>query len=186
MREHGPWKIRLSERMYSDPWIELFRDQVVRPDGLPGTYATVHLKHGVCVLALDDDQNVHLTKEFHYAVGRWTIEGVSGGIEDAESPLTAATRELAEELGIEASRWTPLGSVDPFTSAVVSPVQLYLAQDLKFIETSPEGTEQIEHVVMTLDEAVQAVREGVITHAPTCVALLRLALDNLAQRGSGV
>lgn len=92
MRDHGPWKIRLSEQMYSDPWIQLFRDQVVRPDGLPGTYATVHIKHGVCVIALDEARNVHLTKEFHYAVGRWTIEGVSGGIEDDESPISAATR----------------------------------------------------------------------------------------------
>ncbi len=186
MRDHGPWKIRLSEQMYSDPWIQLFRDQVVRPDGLPGTYATVHIKHGVCVIALDEARNVHLTKEFHYAVGRWTIEGVSGGIEDDESPISAATRELAEELGIEAARWTPLGSVDPFTSAVRSPVALYLAEGLSFRETNPEGTEQIEHIVMTLPKAIQAARDGTITHAPTCVGILRLALDHLTQRDASV
>ena len=178
MREHGPWKILKSEQMYSDPWIQLFRDQVERPDGKPGTYATVHLKAGVCVLAVDDLGNLHLTKEFHYAVGRVTIEGVSGGIESDESPATAATRELAEELGITAKRWTRLGTTDPFTAAVLSPVELYLAEDLSFNETNPEGTELIEHVIMSLDEAVQAVLSGVITHGPTCIGILRIALQN--------
>ncbi len=176
MREHGPWKILKSEQMYSDPWIQVFRDQVQRPDGKPGTYATVHLKAGVCVIAVDGKNNLHLTKEFHYAVGRVTIEGVSGGIESDESPDLAATRELAEELGITARRWTKLGTVDPFTAAILSPVEIYLAEDLSFDETNPEGTELIEHVIMSLDETVQAVINGVITHGPTCVAILRIAL----------
>ncbi len=182
MREHGPWKILKSEQMYSDPWIQLFRDQVQRPDGKPGTYATVHLKNGVCVIALDERNNLHLTKEFHYAVGRVTIEGVSGGIEDDESPADAAVRELAEELGITAGRWTRIGSVDPFTAAVLSPVQIYLAEELTFNETNPEGTELIEHVTMSLDEGIQAVLDGAITHAPTCVAILRIALQRQTKK----
>ncbi len=183
MRDHGPWKILKSEQIYSDPWIQLFRDQVQRPDGKPGTYATVQLKAGVCVVAMDSIGNLHLTKEFHYAVGRVTIEGVSGGIENDESPAVAATRELAEELGITASRWTPLGTVDPFTAAIRSPVEIYLAEDLSFNETNPEGTELIEHVIMSLEEGIQAVLGGVITHAPTCVGILRIALQKqLRQR----
>ncbi len=177
MREHGPWKILKSEQMYSDPWVQLFRDQVLRPDGNPGTYATVHLKAGVCVIAMDEAGNLHLTREFHYAVGRVTIEGVSGGIESDESPALAATRELAEELGIAARRWTHLGTIDPFTAAVLSPVELYLAEELSFSETNPEGTELIEHVIMSLDDAVQAVLDGTITHGPTCIGVLRLALQ---------
>jgi ADP-ribose pyrophosphatase len=177
MRDHGPWKILKSEQMYGDPWIQLFRDQVQRPDGKAGTYATVHLKAGVCVVAMDHVGTLHLTKEFHYAVGRVTIEGVSGGIECDESSALAATREMAEELGITAGCWTRLGTVDPFTAAVLSPVDLYLAEDLTFNETNPEGTELIEHVTMTLDEAVQGVYEGVITHAPTCIIILRIALQ---------
>jgi ADP-ribose pyrophosphatase len=177
MRDHGPWKIHKSEQMFSDPWFQLFRDQVQRPDGKPGTYTTVHLKAGVCVIAMDDVGNLHLTKEFHYAVGRVTIEGVSGGIESDESPAVAATRELAEELGITAAQWTRLGTIDPFTAAILSPVELYLAEDLSFNETNLEGTELIEHVTMKLDEAVQAVLDGVITHGPTCIGILRIALQ---------
>lgn len=177
MQKHGPWTIRSTETIYADPWIEVFRDLVTRPDGAPGTYSTVHLKSGVCVLALDKQRCVHLTREFHYAVGKVTIEGVSGGIEQTETPEIAARRELAEELGLVAAKWTPLGRVDPFTAAILSTVDLYLAEDLSECEAAPEGTELIEHVVMPLEEAVDMVRQGEITHSPTCVGLLRLALD---------
>lgn len=154
--------------------MQLTRDEVIRPDGLAGTYSTLELKAGVTVIALDDRQQVHLTSEFHYAVGRVTLEGVSGGIEPGEPALTTAQRELEEELGILATNWTSLGAVDPFTSAVRSPVQLFLAEHLQFTQQRPEGTELIERISMSLDEALQCVMDGRITHAPTCVALLKI------------
>ncbi len=179
MRNHGPWIIHESNEVYRDPWIDVCLDNVTRPDGQPGKYTTVRLKSGVCVIALDENRQVHLTREFHYAVGRVTLEGVSGGIEAGESPELAAQRELAEELGLTAARWQRLGQVDPFTAAILSTVDLYLAQELSVCPTAPEGTEQIEHVVLSLDEAIELVRQSQITHAPTCVALLRIALDQL-------
>lgn len=176
MRQHGPWTITRSHKIYEDPWIRLDRDDVLRPDGLPGTYSTVHLKHGVTVVALDEKRQVHLTREFHYAVGRVTVEGSSGGIEENESADSAARRELLEELGITAQRWTDLGSVDPFTSAILSPVRLFLAEELAFQPQQLEGTELIDHVIVPLNEALDLVMRSEITHAPTCVALLKINL----------
>lgn len=177
MQDRGPWKIKSSKTVYSDPWIAVQRDEVVRPDGKDGSYATVNLKSGVCVIAIDENNVVHLTEEFHYAVGRDTIEGVSGGIEDGESPELAAERELAEELGLKAAKWTRLGQVDPFTAAIYSTVDLYVARELTQGETNLEGTELIRCRKMPLSDAVEMVCESEITHAPTCVALLRLALQ---------
>lgn len=174
MQSHGPWTIVKNHQIYQDPWVTLQRDDVIRPDGLPGSYSTVQIKPGVTVIALDHQNIVHLTSEFHYAVGRVTLEGVSGGIESDESPLESAQRELVEELGIVAKKWTWLGSVDPFTSAVRSPVQLYLAEELSFEATQLEGTELIERVALPLADAIAAVMESSITHAPTCVALLKV------------
>lgn len=177
MREHGPWKIKSTSQPYQDPWITVVRDEVVRPDGQDGTYATVNLKSGVCVIAIDDQQVVHLTEEFHYAVGRVTVEGVSGGIETGETPQSSAHRELQEELGLRCSQLTHLGRVDPFTAAIYSTVDLYLARGLSECEAAPEGTELIRRRTIPLDDAVQMVRASKITHAPTCVGLLRIALD---------
>jgi ADP-ribose pyrophosphatase len=175
MKPHGPWTICESREVYQDPWIRLQVDQVVRPDGNPGTYCTVRLKPGVCVIALDEEGNVCLTKEFHYAVGRVTIEGVSGGIEEGETAHSTAARELQEELGIAATRLTSLGFVDPFTAAILSPTELFLAEGLSFGPSNHEATEIIELVKIPLDEALQWVDQSVITHAPSCVALLKIA-----------
>jgi ADP-ribose pyrophosphatase len=177
MIERGPWKIVETREIYRDPWIAVRVDDVVRPDGEPGIHSIIHLRPGVCVLALDAEGNVYLTEEFHYAVGRITIEGVSGGIESGETPLETARRELREELGIVAGKWTELGVVDPFTANVVSPTALFLAQELTFVQTAHEGTELIRCVRVLLEEALRMLSDGKITHAPTCVLLLRTCLS---------
>ncbi len=180
-RHHGPWRIKSSRIAYQDPWVKVRRDEVIRPDGLDGSYATIGIKPGVCVIAVDAQGQVHLTEEFHYAVGRTTIEGVSGGIEAGDTALETAHRELAEELGITAERMIFLGTSDPFTASVNSPTALFVASGLSLGASRPESTELIHPVVMSLAEAVQAVVAGAITHAPTCVVLLRMALDERLQ-----
>ncbi len=176
MIQHGPWKILQQRPVHADPWVTLRQDDVIRPDGEPGTYTVVTVKPGVCVLAVDDDQNAYLTEEFHYAVGRDTLEGVSGGSEPNEDTQQTAVRELQEEIGIVAERFTKLGTIDPLTSCLVSPTDLYLAQGLKFVDPSPEGTEVIRRVKLPLAEAVEQVMSGEITHGPSCVLILKVHL----------
>jgi ADP-ribose pyrophosphatase len=176
MRQHGPWKIVASHDIYEDPWIHVRKDDVIRPDGNTGTYSVVHLKPGVCVLAVDDQQHVYLTEEFHYGVGRVTLEAVSGGIDVGEDALETAQRELEEELGIRGEDWTDLGSVDPFTGSVVSPTRLYLVERLTFCARAPEGSEVIHCVRMPLDQAVRDVCVSRITHGPSAVLILKTAM----------
>ena len=149
---------------------------MIRPDKLDGQHVVVEMKPGVCVLAIDEHEQVHLTKEFHYGIGRDSIEAVSGGIEPGEDPDLTARRELQEEIGLVATEWNQVGKVDPFTTIVVSPTKLYIVRGLSDAPKNPEGTEQIETVVMPLEEAVDKVFSGEITHAPTCVVLLMAKL----------
>jgi len=176
MKSHGPWQIKKTNPILENPFLQVWLDDVVRPDGQDGTHVVASMKPGVSVLAIDDEQQIHLTNEFHYAVGRYSLEAVSGGIDPGEAPAETARRELKEELGIEASRWEYLASVDPFTTIVVSPCHLYVARGLTTGDTDLEGTEQIEHVVLPLAEAVDRVLRGEITHSPTCILILRVAL----------
>lgn len=169
----GPWEVTESNVKYQDPWIRVVRDEVRRPDGKQGSYCVAHLKAGVCVIAVDQQQNVYLTQEFHYGVDRVTIEAVSGGRDGDEAPLATAKRELAEELGIEAATWYDLGCTDPFTANVVSPTQLYLAMDLKLGDSRPEGTEQIELVKLPWAEVKKMVFDGIISHSPSGLCFLK-------------
>lgn len=179
-RRYGPWQILQTTQVYRDPWIDLTRDDVIRPDGAPGSHCIVRLRHGVTVLAVDDQPTAYLTEEFHYAVGRVTVEAVSGGIDDGEQPEQTARRELQEELGITAGNWTDLGSCDPFTSVVTSPTRLFLARDLSFGPAALDGTESVQVHPVPFAEAVQMVADGRITHAPSCLLILK-ARDLLAR-----
>lgn len=171
----GPWQVIQSSEIYRDPWIRLLKDDVIRPDGRPGTHTITRFKDGVSVLPLDREGYVYLTDEFHYALGRNGIEVISGGVEPGEDLLAAAARELREEVGIVAGRWTPLGVTDPFTTQALSPVTMFLAEELSFVAAAPEGTESIRTVRIPLADAVEMVMQSEITHAPSCVLILKAA-----------
>lgn len=173
MQPHGPWTIVRSHDIYQDPWIHVRKDDVLRPDGRPGIHSVIRIKPGATVLALDDEQHVYLTEEFHYAVGRVTLEAVSGGSDTGETPVETARRELREELGLDAQTVRDLGVVDPFTANVVSPTTLFLARNLRHVASRPEGTEVIRSVRMPLADAVAMTLDGRITHGPTCVVILK-------------
>ena len=172
-RIKGPWQIEATVHKYENEWIAVREDRVIKPDGKPGLFATVRMKSGVSVLAMNDSNQVYLTSEYRYAIERESIAVVSGGIDDGELPLVAACRELREELGIEATEWINLGQVDPFTSAIHSPASLFLARKLTMSEAKPESTEVIRGLKVDLSEAVRMVLESEISHGPSCVLILK-------------
>ncbi|MFH0713855.1 MAG: NUDIX hydrolase [Candidatus Micrarchaeota archaeon] len=172
-KTNGPWRVKSSQVKYSNPWLTVIEDKVIRPDGNPGIYGVVVIKDGVSVLALDNDKVAYLTKEFHYAVERETIETVSGGMDGSESPLEAAKRELKEELGITAAKWTSLGMSHPLTAVIEKTSHMFLARGLTFGKANQEGTEQIQLVKISFDRAVEMVMNSEITHAASCIAILK-------------
>jgi len=172
-RQHGPWTVQSTTLTYHNPFLEVHEDQVTQPDGQPGVYATITMRPGVAVLPVDDAGNVHLTRQFRYALGHESLEAVSGATKADEAPLEAARRELREELGLTAGAWTPLGRVDPDTAKLRSPVWLFLAERLTFSQPDQEGTEVIQSVKLPFVEAVQQVLVSGITHAPSCVLILK-------------
>lgn len=172
-REHGPWRINGTRRVYRNALIEVNEDEVTRPDGRPGTYATVRMKDGVNVLAVDEGGNAFFAQEFRYALGRINVETVAGGIDEGEAPEAAARRELREELGIEAEEFVELGTLYQATSIINSASALFLARRLSFTEKEPDASEKIEVVKMPLAEAVARALNGEITHSNTCVLVLR-------------
>ena len=180
MRQHGPWVIHDSTERFKNQFVTVTEDRVTQPDGSAGTFATVALNPGVAVLAIDDRGDVYLTRQFRYAIGADSVEVVSGAVEVGEEGLDAAKRELREEVGLAAETWTELGSIDMDTSILRCPVRLFLAQGLSRAGKDPDPSERITPMTVSYAEAVSMVHEGAITHAPSCVLLLK-AGEYLAQ-----
>ena len=172
-RKHGPWTIKSSECLHRDEFVEMWLDEVLKPDGEPGRYATMKMRPGVAVLAVDAEGFAHLVSMFRYAVGKECVEVVQGMIDEGEQAEDAARRELREELGAEAGELTDLGLVDAITSQVFSPSRIFLARGLTFTEPDRETTERLRPLKVKLEEAVRMVMEGEITQATTCALILK-------------
>jgi 8-oxo-dGTP pyrophosphatase MutT (NUDIX family) len=171
--KHGPWVIEETTHVYEDEFIKVNEDKVIKPDGQGGTYATARVKPGVAVLAVEEEGSVYLTKQFRYATGRDSIEVVCGALEEGEPPLEAAKRELREEVGIEASEWRELGTIDLEGSIVNCQSNLFIAKSLKQIETDRDPTERIKTLQVTLGKAVDMVMNCEITHGPSIALILK-------------
>lgn len=173
MKRKGSWLVEESIQRYQNDWLDVWEDKVIRSNGQLGSFATVKIRPGVSVLAVDDEDEVYLTREYRYAIEQESIEVVSGAIEGDELPEASARRELREELGIEAKRLIDLGTVHPLTSLLNSPANLFIAQGLQYFEADPQDAEIIQMVKVSLSEAVRMVMDSEIKHAPSCVLILK-------------
>lgn len=122
---HNPWKTIASRIIHQDKWTTLYVDDVINPSGNPTTYTYTTSPPYVMVVALDSHDQFVFVRQYRYPLQREMIELPGGGIDDGESPLQAAKRELAEETGLSAKTWTHLGSYDTNSHATV-----FLAEDL--------------------------------------------------------
>ena len=171
-KKNGDWTIKKTERKFSNDYFKVFEDSVVQPDGKNGKYATVEFVRGISVLPIDEEDFVYLTKQFRYRAGRETLEVVAGAVED-ETPLRAAKRELKEELGITAEEYVKLGRINLDHSIIESETTQYIARRLAFGRSEPDAVEKLKMVKISLSEAVGKVLSGEITHAPSCVLILK-------------
>ncbi len=169
----NPFKLLSSEVVYKNPWILVREDKVIRPGGKKGLFGVVDILPGASILPIDTDGNVLLVKEYKYAVERETVEVISGGIDKDEDPLEAAKRELLEEVGVEATEWIDLGYIDPFTTVVSSPNHLFIARGLEQLKPHPDEGEVIKRMRVPFSEALKMVNDGTITHAASCVLILK-------------
>ncbi|MGA2596033.1 MAG: NUDIX hydrolase [Bryobacteraceae bacterium] len=173
---NNPFRLIASRVIYQNEYVTLHEDMVLRPNGSTGPFSWLEMKAGAIVLALSDQQDVYLVREYKYAIGRPSLEAVGGGIDPGETPLAAAQRELQEEAGLSATEWTEMGVFQSFTTLVNSPNYLYLARGISEVGGHhPEDGEILEVVKMPLSDAVEMVMRNEISHGPTCCLLLKAA-----------
>ena len=172
----GPYAVLHSRPVYENPWIKVREDKVAHRDGREATFGVVVMKPGVSVLPLEDNGEVHLVREFKYALSDYSLEVISGGIESGENPETAAIRELGEEVGLVATEWIDMGLINPFTTVVNSPNHMFLCRSLTRERKVREPHEHLEVVRLSLEDAFYAVLRGQITHGASCVLILKAKL----------
>src|SRR5574340_1052738 len=103
----NPWTTLSSEKVYDSPWIGLTKHDVTNPSGNPGTYSVVHFKNlAIGIIALGENNDTWLVGQYRYPIDEYTWEIPEGGGKIGIPPLESAKRELKEETGITAKKWT--------------------------------------------------------------------------------
>ncbi len=175
MSEHNPWRTTDSRLIYKNPWITVREDQVIRPDGTSGIYGVVETKIAVGVAAVTPAHELYLVGQFRYPHQCYSWELIEGGVEHGENPLAGIQRELQEEAGLRANRWSPLGSEIHLSNCISSEIALlYLAQDLTPVPNNPDATEVLTVRKVPFQVALKMVQQGEIRDAMSIIGIHRL------------
>ncbi|MCC5794090.1 MAG: NUDIX hydrolase [Chromatiales bacterium] len=173
----NPWKTLGTRQVYENPWIRVSEDDVIHPSGAPGIYGRVSFRNlAVGIIPLDDEDHTWLVGQYRYATENYSWEIPMGGSPLADDPLAGAQRELREETGLTARRWTRLLKVHLSNSVTDEVGLVYLAEQLAEGEPDFGETERITIRRLPFSDALAMVMDGEITDVLSVAGVLKLAL----------
>jgi 8-oxo-dGTP pyrophosphatase MutT (NUDIX family) len=173
----NPWKTLASKEVYENAWIKVREDKIVNPKGGPGIYGVVEFKNiAIGIIPVDDEGNTYLVGQYRYPLDEYTWEIPEGGGPFGEDILETAKRELKEETGLTADKWTNLGRIHTSNSVTSEVGYIFLAQNLKEGEAEPEETEDLSVKKIPLQKAVSMVMGGEITDGISVAGILKAAV----------
>ena len=160
--------------MYDGSFIQVRKDNVRLPDGAVGSREYITHPGAVAVLALLDNGNLVMERQYRYAPQRVFIELPAGKIDHGEDILHTAQRELLEETGYVASEWIHLTTVWPCIGYADEHMEYFLARGLTQHKSKLDHGEFLEVFELSLPEAIEWIRLGKINESKTIVGLFWL------------
>jgi ADP-ribose pyrophosphatase len=179
-------KLVSSKLAYKGKVFSVFSDKIEEPSGFVHTRDVIRHNGSVVILAVDDsknpaDPNIILIRQYRHAAGQFLLELPAGRVDANEATLAAAKREMIEETGYRAKRWTLLTKYFASPGFLGEWMQIYLARDLREGTATPEPDENIEIIRLPLSEALALVASNKIHDGKTLIGLM---LYDSARRGS--
>ncbi|TVO55313.1 NUDIX domain-containing protein [Denitromonas halophila] len=160
-----------TERVFDGILLKVERDHVRLPDGKTAVREYIRHPGAVVVIATLPDGRLILERQFRYPLRRSFIELPAGKIDPGEDIEACARRELREEVGYEAARWTHLGTLHPCIGYSDERIEVFLAEDLTHVGHQWDEGEFLEVLSLSPAELDAAVASGDVTDGKTLSAL---------------
>lgn len=168
-----------SQMMYDGRIIKVYKDNVELADGKKSFREVVIHSGGVVILAFKDEDTILLVKQYRYPIGETVLELPAGKLEKGEDPFEAAKRELEEETGYCANKWTDLGYINTSPGFSDEKLYLYLAKDLEYTHCHPDEGEIIQAFEYKYDDVLKMIDNGEINDAKTICGLMRANMKRI-------
>ena len=165
-----------TKEIFNGHVIRVTHDKVLLENGDTSYREVVHHHGGACVLALTDDDRVYMVRQYRYALAEEIWELPAGKLEAGEDPFGAAKRELAEECGVTAGRYTDLGCIYPTVGYDSEKIYIWAARDLTATGQHLDPDEFLDVVTLPFDKVLAMVMSGEIKDSKTVAAVLKYAL----------
>jgi len=168
----GKAKLLKSEMVFRGKVFGVRRDQVVEPGGVHATREVVTHSGSVVVLPVFKDGKVLLIRQYRHATRQYLWELVAGRIDQGESVKKAGARELKEETGYTAKRFSEFLDFFPTPGFLEERMHLLLAEGLEAGKAQPEADEKIISHAYTVEELKQMMRKGKLRDGKSIAGLL--------------
>ena len=165
-----------SKQVYDGVVVKLFSDDVELDNGYKAVREVIHHPGGVCVAAVDEEENVYMVRQFRYPFGEVLTELPAGKLEYGEDPETCGRRELEEEAGAIAESFEYLGCLYPTVAYDTEKIHMYLATGLSFSSQHLDEGEFLDVQKMPLKQAYEMALSGQLPDAKTQLAVIKAYL----------
>ena len=165
------------EEIFDGAVLHVVKDKILLPNGETSYREMCLHKGAAAVIPVTDDNRVIMVRQFRYAHHREFLEIPAGKLDFVgEEPLECAKRELKEETGAVAEKFTYLGVLDTTPALIDEKIHLYMAEGLTFGEMHLDEDEFLRVESFPLDELVGMVMMGEIRDGKTQIAILKAAI----------
>ena len=165
-----PWKKVSQKRALDNPWWTYRCDEIRLPNGASGEYHYVHSPGSSMVIPRQDDGTFVMVNQYRYLASRESIEFPCGSVKRNSEHEATARVELEEETGYAASKLTFLGEFNPYNGVTDEMCRIYLAEQLRFVGSRPDDTEEFELLIRSAAQIDESIRDGSLWDGMSIVA----------------
>lgn len=170
-----PFQLDSSQLVTGTPWRAVIEDRLLTDDGRYTGYTYLAVPRAAFIVPVTDDGEVVLVRQYRHPVRDWTLEIPAGAVNDGESPLEAAERELSEEVGGSARDWRHLTTFYSSSAHISLRSDAFLATGVLLGASSSELDEDVAVVRMPVADALVRARSGGFREGQTALAILLAA-----------
>ncbi|MEX0896099.1 MAG: NUDIX hydrolase [Patescibacteria group bacterium] len=164
-----------SQIVYKNKWMKVYEDAIELPDGKTGIYGHVERSNGAFVAVVNAENEILLVKLYRYPIGQLSWELPGGGIDEGETQLEAALREVTEETGLTLDTAEPIGAFYTLNSCSAEKSHVFIAHVGDVSVSADDVSEDDEYIVekkfMSLDTVLQMIDDGEITDCLTATVV---------------